>query len=261
MQNLKSKHRKNIRLTLIYDGTNYNGWQRLNNELESKENIQGLLEQCIKEITGADVKVIGSGRTDAGVHALQQICNFYTTSDLGATAIKSELNERLPEDVKILEAILTKDKFHSRYDVSSKVYEYRIDIRERESVFGRKYSYPAHGDLNVEHMQEAANYLIGTHDFKAYSTDRKDGKSTVRTIQKIKVYRAVDNHNLQEVRIECAGDGFLYHMVRIIAGTLLEVGKGQRSIESVKNALNEKERKRAGILLDPQGLFLKAVNY
>lgn len=248
----------------MYDGTNFNGWQRLNKspkDTQDKDNIQGLLEQRLRDITGADTAVIGSGRTDAGVHALEQVCNFYTTLDLSVEEIKKALNQNLPEDIRVLSAIQTKDNFHSRYDAISKVYEYRIDVRERESVFERKYSYPAHGDLNIEDMQRASKYLIGTHDFKAFSTDRKDGKSTVRTMEEIHIKRITNNRNIQEVRIECKGDGFLHHMIRIIAGTLFEVGKGQRSVEDVLETLNKKERRYAGILLEPQGLFLKKVIY
>jgi tRNA pseudouridine38-40 synthase len=261
MQQLKGKRNKNIMLTLMYDGTSFNGWQRLNNVKDEKENIQGLLERVLSDITEQDIQVIGSGRTDAGVHALQQVCNFYTSSELKVWEIQQELNHRLPEELRVIRATQTKDNFHSRYDAVSKVYEYRIDVRERERVFSRKYTYPAYRDLNIEHMQQAANYLVGTHDFKAFSTDRKDGKPTIRTIHKIHIYRVTDHRNLNEVRIECTGDGFLHHMVRIIAGTLLEVGTGQRIISSVPEALNSRERKNAGILLSPQGLFLNKVNY
>lgn len=261
MQIKGKKYRRNIMLTLMYDGTNYNGWQRVKNEAKNSVNIQGLLEQKLSEITGASIHVIGSGRTDAGVHALQQVCNFYTSFDLKEDQLFKELNLRLPDDVRILCAQQVVDQFHSRYNALSKVYEYRIDVRERESVFNRKYAYPAHGDLNIDLMKRAALYLVGTHDFKAFSTDRKDGKSTIRTIQQIDIYRVTDDNNLNEVRVECSGDGFLHHMVRIIAGTLLEVGLRQRSVESVFEALQGRERKKAGLLLDPQGLFLKRVNY
>ena len=261
MQQLKEKRKKNIMLTLMYDGTGFHGWQRLTRAMNEKESIQGLLERVLSDITGQDTQVIGSGRTDTGVHALQQVCNFHTNSDLSVQELQQELNHRLPEELRITSATHAKDNFHSRYDAVSKVYEYRFDVRERERVFDRKYTYPANQDLIIEHMQEAANYLVGTHDFKAFSTDRKDGKSTIRTIHKIDVYRVTNHRNLNEIRIECTGDGFLHHMVRIIAGTLLEVGTGQRLIESIPKILISKERKSAGILLSPQGLFLKKVNY
>lgn len=261
MQQYRGKQKKNMMLTLMYDGTSFNGWQRLNKVKDEKENIQGLLERVLSDITGEYIQVIGSGRTDAGVHAMQQVCNFYTSSELNAWEFQQELNHRLPEELRVISSTETKDNFHSRYDAVSKVYEYRIDVRERERVFSRKYAYPAYQDLNIEHMQQAANYLVGTHDFKAFSTDRKDGKPTVRTIYKIHIRRVTNHRNLNEVRIECTGDGFLYHMVRIIAGTLLEVGTGQRFIESIPEVLKSKERRRAGILLSPQGLFLNKVNY
>ena len=252
--------RRNIRLTLMYDGTNYNGWQRLS-DTEGIASIQGLLEQRLSEIIGSRIHVIGSGRTDAGVHALHQVCNFYTNSTMESDQLLKELNLYLPEDVRILSAQKVSDNFHSRYDALSKVYEYRLDIRERESVFTRKYSYPTLGDLDINRMKSAALLLTGTHDFKAFQTDRKDGKSTIRNIQRIHIYCVADNRNQKEVRIECTGDGFLHHMVRIIAGTLYEIGKGQRQVESVRDALESKERSKAGILLEPKGLFLTRVNY
>lgn len=250
----------NIMLTLMYDGTCYRGWQRLKDESDDKSTIQGLLETTLSEILLESIHVIGSGRTDAGVHALQQVCNFHTACDKSGEKIQKEINLKLPMDVRVLTTCRTLPDFHARYDAISKVYEYRIDTRERENVFTRKYTYPNYGDLNIEHMMKAANYLIGTHDFKAFSTDRKDGKSTIRTIHDIKIYRVVDN-NRSEVRIECCGDGFLHHMIRIIAGTLVEVGRGERTIDSVLEALLSKERCNAGELLYPQGLFLKQVNY
>ncbi len=250
----------NIMITLMYDGTCYKGWQRLKDESDYKSTIQGLLETTLSEILMESIQVIGSGRTDGGVHALQQVCNFHTVRDISTEKIKKEMNLKLPLDIRVLAACKAQPNFHARYDAISKVYEYRIDTRERESVFTRKYTYPNHGELNIENMMEAANYLIGTHDFKAFSTDRKDGKSTIRTIHDIKIYRVVDK-NRSEVRLECSGDGFLHHMIRIIAGTLVEVGRGKRTIDSVSEALLSKERCNAGELLYPQGLFLKRVNY
>lgn len=261
MPTQKDNLRRNIRLDLMYDGTNYLGWQRLTHKELSKKNIQGLMEETIEEITGEEIRVIGSGRTDAGVHALQQVCNFYTNSRLDPKEIKTRLNSNLPEDIKILRASYVDDMFHARYDAKKKIYEYRFDIRERESVFHRKYSYFAGGVLDLKSMQKAAGYLIGTHDFRAFSTDRNDKKSTIRSIDEINIYPYMDGPNQREIRIECTGGGFLYHMVRIIAGTLYEVGKGLRSVESVLEALNKQERRNAGILLDPHGLYLKEVIY
>ncbi len=259
MQN-NGKKLNNIMLTLMYDGTYYKGWQRRKDELDCKSTIQGLLEATLSEILMESIHVIGSGRTDSGVHALQQVCNFHTVRSFSVEKIQKEMNLSLPMDIRVLTATRALPDFHARYDAISKVYEYRIDTRERENVFTRKYTYPNYGDLNIEHMIKAAKHLIGTHDFKAFSTDRKDGKSTVRTIHDIKIYRVVDK-NRSEVRIECSGNGFLHHMIRIIVGTLVEVGKGKRTIDSVSEALLSKERCNAGELIYPQGLFLKQVNY
>lgn len=260
MQKSNGKMERNIMLSLMYDGTGYNGWQRLKNESDTNSTIQGLLETTLSGILDESIHIIGSGRTDAGVHALQQVCNFHTTSDLDVEKIRKELNQRLPMDVRVITASLTSRDFHARYDAISKVYEYRIDTKERESVFTRKYAYPNLGDLDLVLMKKAAEFLIGTHDFKAFSTDRKDGKSTIRTIHEIKIYRVV-NQYISEVRIDCKGDGFLHHMIRIIAGTLVEVGNGDRTTESVYEALISRKRCNAGALLYPQGLFLKEVNY
>lgn len=247
-------------ITLMYDGTCYNGWQRLRNRKDGSVTIQGLLEDTLSGMLNESIQVIGSGRTDAGVHALQQVCNFHTLSNWSTEELRKDLNLRLPMDIRVIKVEETSKDFHARYDAISKVYEYRIDTRERESVFTRKSTYPNQKELNLDAMKAAAAYLIGTHDFKAFSTDRKDGKSTIRTIHDINIYR-VDDKYRSEVRIECKGDGFLHHMIRIIAGTLVEVGNGQRTIESVSSALISRKRCNAGALLYPQGLFLKQVNY
>ena len=260
MHMYKSSKTRNIIMKLMYDGTNYNGWQRLRNKNDGSVTIQGLLEETLSALLNEAIQVIGSGRTDAGVHALQQVCNFHTLSGWTTKELRKELNARLPMDIRVLTLEEGLQNFHARYDAVSKVYEYRIDIRERESVFTRKYAYPNQKDLNLDDMKKAAHFLIGKHDFKAFSTDRRDLKSTVRTIQDINIYR-VHDRDKAEVRIECKGDGFLHHMIRIIAGTLVEVGNGSRAIESVQIALTSRKRCNAGTLLYPQGLFLKQVNY
>lgn len=260
MAEQRSNKSKNVMLRLMYDGTNYNGWQRSNSST-GKIGIQGLIEQILSQQFGEPIRIHGSGRTDAGVHALGQVCNFKTAAPVDVITLPAVLNQKLPEDIKVTAANKVSDTFHARYDAIFKVYEYRIDVRERENVFLRKYAYPAHGNLDIVKMREAAEYLIGTHDFMAFSTDRKDGKTTVRTIYGIKVFQTEGEWNEEEVRIEICGDGFLHHMIRIIAGTLLEVGNGQRSVESVKDALISRQRNQAGVLLYPQGLFLNQVGY
>lgn len=251
---------KNVMLSLMYDGTEYNGWQR-SESCAGKKGIQGLVETALSNLLSEKIAVNGSGRTDAGVHALCQVCNFTTGKDFDSEVLPYQINQYLPDDIKVTAARQVSDTFHARYDAAFKIYEYRIDVRERENVFSRKYAYPVHQSLDINQMQEAAKYLIGTHDFKAFSTDRKDGKSTVRTIHAIEIYEYFGKNKEHEVRVQIRGNGFLHHMVRIIAGTLMEAGQGKRSCSSVKEALDSRTRSKAGILLYPQGLFLQQVGY
>jgi len=253
--------KKNIKLVLSYDGNAFSGWQRVDNAKENKPSIQKLLEEKIEEITGQKEKVTGSGRTDAGVHALGQVANVQVDTEYSEEQMKHELNERLPAEIRVMDVTFVGASFHSRYDAVSKTYLYRIDTKERECVFTRKYVYPAGGHLDLNAMREAASYLVGTHDFKGFCTDRKDGKPTVRTITEIRITEEKNNYHGQEVRIYVTGNGFLYHMVRIIAGTLLEVGRSERDIESVRRALEEKDRSLAGQTLSSIGLCLEKVEY
>ena len=253
--------KKNVKLTLSYDGNAFSGWQRVENAKENKPSIQKLLEEEIERMTGQKEKVTGSGRTDAGVHALGQVANVRMEINSTKEEIRSELNKRLPAEIRVVDVEFVKDAFHSRYDAVSKTYLYRMDIGERESVFTRRYAYPVLQTLDVKAMRTAAAFLIGTHDFKAFSTDRKDGKSTVRTITDITILEEDNGYHKREVRIYVSGDGFLYHMVRIIAGTLLEVGLLKREPESVKEALEQKDRSLAGQTLSSIGLCLVKVEY
>ncbi len=259
----KSNNKRNLKLILEYDGSGYAGWQRLNNT-NGKRSIQSVLEDCISGYLGEDINVIGSGRTDAGVHALGQVANFYCTSGISAEDMKKDINTLLPEDIKVIDLIETDGEFHSRYSAKAKTYEYRISVSDVKPVFTRKYTLHVTESLDTDSMEKAAAYLTGTLDFKAFSTDRKDGKSTVRTIKNIKIYK-VENarykKTLEEVRIAITGDGFLYNMVRIITGTLIEVGQGKRKPEDVLNILKGKDRQLAGKTVNPEGLFLLEVRY
>lgn len=250
-------------MLLMYDGNSYSGWQRLG--LSEKNNsIQGILEETISSYLGEEIHITGSGRTDAGVHALGQVANFKSNTKIKLSALMEDINRKLPEDIRILKIEYVDNDFHSRYSAVSKTYEYRIDTGERQSVFSRKYTYHVPETLNIENMKKAAEYLIGTHDFKAFSTDRKDLKSTVRTIYDINIYKPLikDNyHNQNELRIQVTGNGFLYNMVRIITGTLISVGEGKMSANDIELILKNKKREMAGITLNPQGLFLIKVRY
>lgn len=258
---------KNIRIVLQYDGTRYDGWQKQGN---TEKTIQGKLEQILEKMSGRPVEVHGSGRTDAGVHALRQIANFHlpagasgfqgdlkeTTGRAGLQEIKDYLNRYLPEDIAVLEAEEAAPRFHSRLNAVSKTYLYRIETAEKKDVFERKYIFGLGKKLDLDAMREAALYLAGPHDFKAFCSIKKVKKSTVRTIESIEIR---GKGSLVELRV--TGNGFLYNMVRIIAGTLIEAGLHTRSADSVREALESGERSRAGFTAPPEGLFLADVSY
>ncbi|WP_455715173.1 tRNA pseudouridine(38-40) synthase TruA [Anaerosporobacter sp.] len=258
-------HRRNIKFHVSYDGTRYLGWQRLGGK-QRELSIQGFLEMCLSDLLNEDIKIMGSGRTDAGVHAFDQVANFYTNSKLTIEDIYNTLKSRLPEDMVVYKMEQVADSFHSRFSAVSKVYEYYLDNGEREDVFTRRYAYHVKKKLDIEAMKEAAAYLIGTHDFRSFSTDR--GKDdTVRTLYELEIEETgflldrKEDRSGELLRIRLHGDGFLYNMVRIIVGTLIEVGLGERKTNSVKEALANKDRGLAGITVPPHGLFLKSVEY
>lgn len=261
MQNMKQNKNRYISFQVMYDGTSYSGWQRVTNNKSSKPSIQSVLEENLSQLLTEEIMITASGRTDAGVHAISQVVNFKTKNTIELKRLQTDMNQRLPEDISIYNVAEVLKDFHSRYDAKKKTYIYYIDVRDRESVFNRKYSYPLGESLNTDLMKEAASYLIGTHDFKAFCTDRKDGKSTVRTIYDIKIEQINDRYGAKEVKIEITGNGFLYNMVRIIVGSLVEVGLLKRTPESIYEALIQKNRMKAGITLGSQGLFLKKVEY
>lgn len=246
---------RNIKIVIMYDGSGYGGWQRLG-KLDKKPSIQNTLEELFSNYFGENIKLIGSGRTDAGTHAYGQVANFHCHSKQPADKMKKELNILLPEDIAILEICDEAAEFHSRYSAKVKTYRYRIDQDETQSVFSRKYTYHMPKPLNLDNMAKASALLTGTHDFKAFSTDRKDKKSTIRTIESIKIHR----HD-KELWIDITGDGFLYNMARIIVGTLLEVGEGTRQPEEISAILASRDRRMAGLTVSSQGLFLYNVRY
>lgn len=258
-------HRRNIRFHISYDGTRYLGWQRLGGK-QRELSIQGFLEIRLSELLNENIKIMGSGRTDAGVHAFCQVANFYTNSKLAVEEIRKALIVRLPEDLVISNMEQVTDDFHSRYSAVSKVYEYYIDDSDREDVFTRRYAYHVEQKLDLKEMKIAASYLVGRHDFYSFSTDR--GKEdTIRTLFAVdieeKAFHSSKARNSGQdlIRIRLHGDGFLYNMVRIIVGTLIEVGLGVRKADTIKEALACRERGLAGITVPPHGLFLKSVEY
>lgn len=242
----------NYRLLIQYDGTRYAGWQR---QTLTKETVQGKIEDVLGRMTGEKVEIIGAGRTDAGVHARGQVANVHLAKKMKTEELRDYLNHYLPEDICVMEVSEVSDRFHSRLNAGTKTYQYRISTDKIKNVFERKYIYELNEELDVKKMKEAATYLTGTHDFQGYCA-RKMKKSTVRRID------AIEFHEQDgELQIFYRGNGFLYHMVRILTGTLIEVGKGERSPESVTEALRTGERAKAGYTAPAKGLCLVRVEY
>lgn len=257
----KNNNSRNIMLKIQYDGSGYNGWQRL---ASTPKTIQGTIEQCLFKILNEVINITGSGRTDTGVHAIEQTANFHTVSNIATEILREEMNRLLPRDIYISSIYEVDKMFHSRYRAVSKTYEYRMEIGERQSVFTSKYCYFAGPLMDIKAMEIAGGFLVGEHDFKGLSTDRKDGKSTVRIINDIKIFTHKNTTHLRpidEICIRINGNGFLYNMVRIIVGTLIEVGEGKRNPESVKDILKSKKRELAGMTAIPEGLYLLEVRY
>ena len=242
----------NIRLVIEYDGKDFNGWQKQNDKL----NIQGEIERAIEIITGEQVELIASGRTDAGVHALNQIANFKIEKDINIEKLPYALNSQLKRSIRVKTAEIVDDDFHSRYHAKRKTYRYVINNSPQGSSIYRnlEYNFPLHLDETL--MQEAIKYFVGEHDFKAFKATGGSTKSSVRTI-----YDASVKREGERIYIELTGNGFLYNMVRIIAGTLLDVGLGKIKPEEVKEIIESKDRSRAGKTLPPNGLFLVNVDY
>lgn len=246
---------RNFKITIQYDGTRYQGWQR---QEFTDNTIQGKFEAILAKMTGLDfVQVDGSGRTDAGVHALGQVANFKIDTDKTAKEVMAYINQYLPEDIGVIAIQEMPERFHSRLNAKGKTYCYHIWNTELPCIFARRYVYEMPEELDLEAMRTAAAYLTGKHDFKAFTSAKKSKKSTVRTMDFVEIDR-----NDKEVVITYSGDGFLYHMVRILTGTLIEVGLGQRSPASVQ-ALLEKDaaREMAGVLVPAKGLCLVEVRY
>ena len=244
---------QNYKLTIQYDGTRYNGWQRQGN---TDNTIQGKLNEIIGRYLGEEIDLAGSGRTDAGVHALAQVANFKTSKCFDKDKFMAEVNSFLPQDIRITAIEAVDERFHARLSAVSKTYEYVIDNAPVADVFTRKYSCRVEEMLNVEAMRKAASLLIGTHDYISFCGNKKFKKSSVRTVTDIEIVETDG-----KIRISFSGDGFLQNMVRIMAGTLIEVGLGKRDASSMTAILEAKSREVAGMMAPPEGLFLKEVYY
>ena len=243
---------RNIRLDICYDGTRYKGWQRLTGV---DSTIQGKLEQTLSRILNEEIEVSGSGRTDAGAHAKGQVANFHAQSDMPCQEIRSSLRRYLPEDIGIYSCKEVSERFHARLNAKTKTYTYRIWNSETPCVFDRRFVYGFAQPLDLDKMKQAAQLFLGEHDFSAFNANKKMKKSTIRRIDFLEICR-----NGDEIRITVTGDGFLYNMVRIIVGTLIEVGLGTRNADSIP-ALFGAKREEAGYLVPAQGLCLMEVTY
>lgn len=243
---------RNIKLTIEYDGKDFNGWQKQPTQL----NIQGEIERAINLITGENVELIASGRTDAGVHALKQIANFKTNSNIPVEKIPIAINTKLKRSIRIVWAEEVDEQFHSRYHCKRKTYQYTINNSKNGTAIFRNYQYNFPEKLDATNMNKAIKYFVGEHDFSSFKASGTSSKSAVRTIYNGEVIRDGDI-----VKIKITGNGFLYNMVRIIAGTLVEVGLNKIKPEQIKEIIKSKDRTKAGKTLPPQGLCLINVEY
>lgn len=244
---------KNYQMILQYDGTRYSGWQKQGN---TSNTIQGKLENVLSKMTDSDIEIHGSGRTDAGVHALAQVANFKCNTSKNCNQIQDYLNEYLPLDIRVLSVKEASLRFHARLNASCKHYRYVINTNSVADVFSRKYMTHLPYSYDIDAMKKAAGLLLGEHDFKSFCENKHMKKSTVRTIHSITF--SLENGILS---IDFTGNGFLYHMVRILVGTLLEIGEGKRMPDDITSILLEKNRPAAGFTAPPQGLYLVEVFY
>ena len=243
---------KRVKLVVAYDGTNYRGWQVQNNG----ETIESMLNRAISSLTGEDIHVMGSSRTDSGVHAMGNVAVFDTEARMAADKFSYALNQRLPEDIRIQNSCEVPLDFHPRYQKTVKTYEYRILNREFPLPAYRLNTHFTYRPLDVTRMQEAARYLEGEHDFQSFCAAGAQVKTTVRTIYELTVEKEGDL-----ITIRITGNGFLYNMVRIIAGTLMKVGMGEWEPERMKDILEGCDRKLAGPTAPAKGLTLMEIHF
>lgn len=243
---------KRVKLTVAYDGTNYHGWQVQPNG----NTIEAELNLHLSQLLGEEIRVTGASRTDSGVHALGNVAVFDTQNRMNAERISYAMNTRLPEDIRIQRSEEVPADFHPRFCETRKTYEYRIWNGRFPNPCVRLYSLFYYWDLDVRRMQKAADFLVGTHDFTSFCTNRQDMPNHVRTLTALTVEREGDM-----VTVRVTGNGFLYNMVRIIVGTLLRVGSGQMEPEEIPDILEAKDRERAGETARPEGLTLVSIEY
>jgi tRNA pseudouridine38-40 synthase len=245
--------KKNIRLILAYDGSGYHGWQR-----QKRENtIQAVIEDCLYKMIREPVRLIGSGRTDAGVHALNQVCNFITKTRIGPESLRKGLNSLLPDDIYIRTAEYVPLDFHSRYSARSKTYEYRIWNQVERDIFLRDYSWHIRDDLNLEDIRKCMSLMTGKHDFSSFKSSGSGNKDPVREM----ILAEIHGPNKGILIFSFEAEGFLRHMVLNIMGTIVEVGKGKMGLDEFKRVFQSRDRRNAGMKAPARGLFLKEVKY
>ena len=253
----------NVLIKIEYDGTNFKGWQIQPHE----RTVRGEIEHVLKYIAGEDVHIHGTSRTDSGVHALGQCATFEWNCPMPVEKLPEVMNRRFgaggegrsgaPGDIRILSAEVVPDDFHARYSCKGKTYRYIIDKTGDIFLRNRAFQYPGAGSLDIEAMRKAAEYIVGTHDFKCFETaGGTPRETTVRTVSRLDI-----TDEGKSICIEITGNGFLYNMVRIITGTLVEAGDGRRTPESVKDAIESLDRGKAGFTAPPQGLYLKEIYF
>lgn len=243
---------RNIRIIIEFDGSNFCGWQKQ----PKGRTVQQTVEKAINKATNEQIEINGSSRTDAGVHAKGMVANFFTNSTIPADKFREAINARLPEDVSIIKSEEVDENFHARYSSKGKTYSYTIINRYERLSLGHQYLYHYRYKLDMEKMNEACAYFVGKHDFSAFMSPGSSIKTTVRTIHDIHIQK-----NGDKIIIYVTGDGFLYNMVRIIVGTLLKIGNGKLEPEDIPQIIEEKNRKRAGMCVPPNGLVLEKVFY
>lgn len=246
---------RNIKLVIEYDGSRYDGWQKQTGNPKSLT-VQDKVESVLSKMENEQITLIGAARTEAGVHAYGQIANFNTNSDMKLYEIKHYLNRFLPRDIAVLEVAEVPERFHSSFNVKAIQYEYKISMGEVASVFERKYNYYSFHKLDILKMKQAAQHLIGKHDFKAFSDNKRMKKSTERTINKIDIYS-----DINEITITIEADDFWPNMARIIIGTLIEIGDDTMKPDYMLEILNSKDREKAGAIAEAKGLFLQDIIY
>lgn len=244
---------RNIKLTIEYDGRDFNGWQKQPDKL----NIQGTIEEAIKQITGEEIELMASGRTDSGVHALGQVANFKTNSNISIDKLPIAINSKLKKSIIIKSAEEVNEGFHSRLTCKRKTYRYVINNSKSGTAIYRNLETHIPIKLNIKKMKEAIKYFEGEHDFKAFKASGTSSKSSIRTIYKAEIIEKED----ERIWIELTGNGFLYNMVRIIAGTLVDVGLEKIEPNDISKIIESKKRENAGKTLQPQGLYLVKVEY